>query len=50
LLHHYIQRGFNPEYLLNLDYDTKLLMMASIEKYFEEKDKEMEMKARAQML
>ena len=36
MLHHYLQRGFKMDYLLNLDNTEKLFMKASIEQYFAE--------------
>ncbi|AVK95609.1 hypothetical protein FC756_08415 [Lysinibacillus mangiferihumi] len=41
-LHHYNQKGFKLEYLLNLDYDTKLFMTASLDKELEERNKHMQ--------
>ncbi|WP_427340651.1 hypothetical protein [Caloranaerobacter sp. DY30410] len=35
-LHHYLQKGFKLEYLLNLKATEKLFMIASMEQYFEE--------------
>lgn len=36
LLHHYVQKGITFEYLANMPSDEKLLMKASMEKYYED--------------
>ncbi len=43
-LHHYLQRGFRLDYLINLSYDERLLMAASMELYFEEEKERWSMK------
>ncbi|QEA00821.1 hypothetical protein D0439_20130 [Lysinibacillus fusiformis] len=40
-LHHYIQKGHTLDYLLNLQYDEKLFMTASLDKELEERNKYM---------
>ena len=37
LLHHYVQKGFSIEYLLNLSVAEKLFFRASLEQYHEER-------------
>lgn len=37
LLHHYIQKGFSLDYLLNLTVTEKLFFKASLEQYHEER-------------
>lgn len=39
MLHYYIQRGFNPEYILNLDLESKLFFKASMDITLEEKSR-----------
>jgi hypothetical protein len=36
MIHHYLQKGFSHEYLLNLGPVEKLLYKASIDLYFDE--------------
>ena len=36
MIHHYLQRGFSDEYILNLDTEQKYFYMASMLLYFEE--------------
>jgi len=37
LIHHYLQRGFKPEYIINLPFIDKLFYRASMDLYLEEK-------------
>ncbi|MCG8501403.1 MAG: hypothetical protein MJB12_13485 [Firmicutes bacterium] len=36
MLHHYLQRGITPEYILNMSRTERMFYFASMEKYFEE--------------
>lgn len=36
MLHHYLQRGFSDEFLLNLSPVQKIFYMSSMELYYEE--------------
>lgn len=36
MIHHYLQKGFTMEHLLNLRADERLFMIASMIQYFDE--------------
>lgn len=36
MIHHYLQKGFQMEYLLNLSFQEKLFMESSMDLHFEE--------------